>query len=324
MAKRFINQLVDGESLEDVFLLSDKQLRANRNAALYLQAELRDKTGVLTARMWNITEESTSGVKPGDFVRVRGKLQTYLGSLQMIVTHIALVAPETVNEEDFVRTSGVNVAALTERLREVLGGLASEDLRVLMACFLDDGPFFEMFTKVPAGTRAHHAYKGGLLEHVVNMLNVWLRIADLYPSVDRDLLSCGIFLHDAGKTRELSEEPGAPYTDEGQLLGHLVIAVEMLSDKVREAETRLGRPVSREVVLRLKHLVVSHHGLYEYGSPKLPMTPEAIALHHLDNLDAKVHEFSRDIADDPNATSHWTQFNSRLDRKLFKGIKSPS
>lgn len=320
MAKRFINQLVDGEALEDVFLLTDKQLRANRNAALYLLAELRDKTGAIQGRMWNVTEESTANVKPGDYVRVRGKVQTYLGGLQMILTHITPISPESVNPDDFVRSSGVDPVKLKGRLTEILTSLRTPDLRSLMQAFLADASLMEMFCKVPAGTKAHHAYRGGLLEHVVNMLEVGLRIGDLYPSVNVDLLCCGIFLHDIGKTRELAEEAGAPYTDEGQLIGHITIAVEMLNEKLAPAETILGRPVEREYVLRLKHMIVSHHGQYEFGSPKLPMTPEAIALHHIDNLDAKVHEFNRDITDDPNPQSNWTQFNPRLERKLFKGL----
>jgi 3'-5' exoribonuclease len=324
MAKRFINQLVDGEALEDVFLLTDKQLRANRNAALYLLVELRDKTGAIQSRMWNVTEESTGHVKPGDYVRVRGKVQTYLGGLQMIITHITPLPVESVNVDDFVRSSGIDGEKLRRRLTEILEGLANADARALMAAFLADDALMAMFCKVPAGTKAHHAYRGGLLEHVVNMLEAALRIVDLYPSVDRDTLCCGIFLHDLGKTRELAEEAGAPYTDEGQLIGHITIAVEMLNEKLAAAEAILGRPVSRELILRLKHMIVSHHGQYEFGSPKLPMTPEAVALHHLDNLDAKIHEFNRDIMDDPNPQSNWTQFNPRLDRKLFKGLKSPT
>ncbi len=324
MAKRFINQLVDGEALEDIFLLTDKQLRANRNAALYLLVELRDKTGAIQGRMWNVTEESTGHVKPGDYVRIRGKVQTYLGGLQMIITHITPLPVESVNVDDFVRSSGIDGEKLRRRLTEILEGLANADARALMAAFLADDALMAMFCKVPAGTKAHHAYRGGLLEHVVNMLEAALRIVDLYPAVDRDTLCCGIFLHDLGKTRELAEEAGAPYTDEGQLIGHITIAVEMLNEKLAAAEAILGRPVSRELILRLKHMIVSHHGQYEYGSPKLPMTPEAIALHHLDNLDAKIHEFNRDIMDDPNPQSNWTQFNPRLDRKLFKGLKSPT
>lgn len=131
----------------------------------------------------------------------------------------------------------------------------------------------------------------------------------------------GIFLHDLGKVRELSYDCGLGYTSEGQLLGHMSIAVEMLTEKIRECEARMGEPFSQETVLRLKHMILSHHGSYEFGSMKLPMTPEAIALHHIDNLDAKLHEFTRDIQNDPNSGSDWTR-HTRLDRKLYKGLRS--
>lgn len=320
-SRRYINLLADGDNIEEIYLLSDKQLRANRNAALYLLVELRDRTGVISARMWNVTEESAAQVNPGDFVHVRGKVQLYQGALQMIVSQIQSVPAERLDPADFVRQSDRDLGQLTGRLREIVQSIDEPPLRMLIECFLIDGPLMDAFTTAPAGMKAHHAYRGGLLEHVVNMLEIASRIADLLPGVDRSLLLAGIFLHDIGKTRELAFETGCSYTDEGQLLGHLVIAVEMLSQKIVEVEKLAGEPFPQELTLRLKHLILSHHGSYEFGSPKLPMTPEAIALHHIDNLDAKVHEFCRDIADDPNPQASFTPFNARLDRKLFKGIR---
>ena len=170
-----------------------------------------------------------------------------------------------------------------------------------------------------AGVRNHHAYLGGLLEHVVTLLDAADRIAPLYPELDRDLLMAGIFLHDVGKVRELSFGRVFSYTDEGQLIGHLIIGVEMLNEKAARVPDLTGEPFPTELLLRLKHMILSHHGTYEFGSPKLPMTPEAIALHHLDNFDAKVHSFTRDIREDRNQASAWTPFNQALQRRLFKG-----
>jgi 3'-5' exoribonuclease len=322
MPRRFISTLSDGETIEEVFLLAEKQLRANRNAALYLLVELRDKTGAISARMWNVTEESVAHVNPGDYVHVKGKVQLYQGALQMIVSHVQPIPAERLDPTDFVRQSQRDLGQLTARLREILQSVTDPHLRALMECFLIDEPFLTAFTTAPAGMKAHHAYQGGLLEHVVNMLEIGNRIADLLAGVDRSLLLAGIFLHDLGKVRELNFASGCTYTDEGQLIGHLVIAVEMVSEKIAQAEKLLGEPFPPETALRLKHLILSHHGTYEFGSPKLPMTPEAIAVHHIDNLDAKVHEFSRDIADDPNQQASFTPFNARLDRKLFKGLRA--
>ena len=154
---------------------------------------------------------------------------------------------------------------------------------------------------------------------MVALLNVADRIIDLYPEIDRDLLLTGIFLHDIGKVDELSYDRAFAYTDEGQLVGHLVMGVEMLRDKVERTAELTGEPFPTELLLRLKHMIVSHHGAYEFGSPKLPMTLEAVALHYLDNLDAKIHAFSREIRDDPSRDSSWTPFQQSLGRRLYKG-----
>lgn len=321
MPRRYINQLADGEVLEETYLLADKQLRANRNAALYLLIELRDKSGAISARMWNVTEEQVAHVKPGDIALIKGKVQLYQGALQVIVSHVHPVPTEGLDMAEYLRQSERDVGQLQTKLRQILLSIQNPHILALMECFLIDDQFMNAFSASPAGTKAHHAYRGGLLEHVVNMLDFADRIAPLYPSIDRDLLLAGVFCHDMGKVRELNFENGCTYTDEGQLLGHLVIAVEMLTEKIARASELTGEPFPPELVLRLKHLIVSHHGTYEFGSPKLPMTPEAVALHHIDNLDAKVHEFSRDIADDPNQQSSWTPYNARLERKLFKGLR---
>ena len=219
-------------------------------------------------------------------------------------------------------TSGQDGERLLARLREILLSIENASLRTLMECFLVDEPLMQALSQAPAGVKTHHAYHGGLLEHIVNVLETGYRIADLYPQIDRDLLLAGIFLHDLGKVREMSYETTFLYTDEGQLLGHLIIAIEMLSEKIVQASEMSGEPFPEETTLRLKHMIASHHGSYEFGSPKLPMTPEAVALHHLDNLDAKVHEFARAIEDDPNSQSHWTPYSQRLGRKLFKGTQN--
>jgi 3'-5' exoribonuclease len=319
MTRRCINQLTDGESVEEIYLLSDKQLRANRNASLYLLTNLRDRTGMINGLMWNMTETSVAHFNPGDFVKVRGKVQLFQGGLQMILTHIQPVSPEGIDATEFRATTGKNIEQMLARLNEILLAIDEPHLHRLMECFLADQELMRDFSMAPAGIKAHHAYHGGLLEHVLNILETADRIADLYPKVNFKLLKVGIFLHDLGKIREMSYATAFAYTDEGQLLGHLTIAIELLDAKIAEVVSATGEPFPKETILRLKHMILSHHGAYEFGSPKLPMTPEAIALHHLDNLDAKVHEFARSIQEDPNAGSSWTPFSPRLDRKLYKG-----
>jgi 3'-5' exoribonuclease len=322
MARRFVQQMGDGESVEEVYLVSDKQLRANRNGNLYLQLELRDRTGAISARLWNAGEHLFRSFESGDFLLVRGKVQLFQGALQMILSHIDRVENEKVDLADFLPHTEHDVSKLLDRLRGCLLRLNNPHLRALVECFLMDEGFVRDFCRAPAGIRNHHAYLGGLLEHVVTLLDAVDRVMPLYPRLDRDLLLAGVFLHDLGKVRELSYGRTFGYTNEGQLIGHLVIGVEMLNEKAARVPDLTGEPFPPELLLRLKHMILSHHGTYEFGSPRLPMTPEAIALHHLDNFDAKVHTFTREIREDANPGSAWTPFNPATQRRLFKGLAS--
>jgi 3'-5' exoribonuclease len=318
--RQFVQQMADGQSIDETYLAADKQLRANRNGNLYLQLDLHDRTGSIGARLWNAGEHLFRSFEAGDFLHVRGKVQLFQGALQMILSHVERVPPEKVDLADFLPHTEHDVSKLLERLRASLLRLDNHHLRALVECFLMDGPFMDGFCKAPAGIRNHHAYLGGLLEHVVTLLEAADRVVPLYPEVNRDLLLTGIFLHDIGKVRELSYGRVFSYSDEGQLVGHLVIGVEMLNEKAARVPDLTGEPFPAELLLRLKHMIVSHHGTYEFGSPKLPMTPEAIALHYLDNLDAKIHSFTREIRADRNQASAWTPFNQSLQRRLFKGM----
>lgn len=316
--RRFLQSLVDGDAVEEVYLVVDKQLRANRNGNLFIQVELRDRTGSMSGRLWNAGEPLFRSFEAGDFLLVKGKVQLFQGALQMILHHLGRVAPEKVDLAEFLPHTDKDVSKLYEKLRGHLRKLGNPHLRALAECFLMDEDFTRGLCKAPAGVRNHHAYIGGLLEHVVNMLDAADRLAPLYPELDRDLFVMGVFLHDIGKVRELSYDRAFAYTDEGQLVGHLVIGVEMIAEKVPQAMQLTGTAFPAELLLRLKHIVLSHHGTHEFGSPRLPMTPEAIAIHHLDNLDAKLHTFTRDIRED-TGTSAWTPFNQALQRRLFKG-----
>jgi 3'-5' exoribonuclease len=319
--RRFVKQLADGEAIEEVFLVTDKQLRANRNGNLYLQVDLADRSGTINARQWNAGEHVFKSFDVGDFLQIKGKVQLFQGALQVILSHIERVQPEKVGLDlgDFLAHTPHDIDDLLKRLRGSLLKLTNQHLRALVECFLMDAEFMSNFCRAPAGIKNHHAYLGGLLEHVVTLLDGAERLLPLYPHLDRDLLLMGIFLHDIGKVRELTYGRSFGYSDQGQLLGHLVIGVEILNETVARVPELTGEPFPTETLLRLKHMIVAHHGSYEFGSPKLPMTPEAIALHHLDNFDAKVHNFTRDIREDRNALSAWTPFNPQTQRKLFKG-----
>ncbi len=320
--RRFVSQLGDKENVSQIFLLSDKQLRPNRNGNLYLQADLSDRSGTIPARMWNASEQDYRGVDNGDFVHVEGATQLFQGNMQLIASSIRRADPGDVDEEDFLTLPGEAIDRLAHRLAEILRGVRRPNLRNLAECFLMDDAFMAKFTKAPAGVKNHHAYPGGLLDHVVGLLELVLRVGELYPQIDGEMLLLGAFLHDMGKIDELVYERDMAYSDAGQLLGHIILAISLLDEKIREAERLSGEPFPDETAIALKHMIASHHGQYEFGSPKLPMTLEAVALHHLDNLDAKIHSFHQLMRDDPNFDSPWTLYHANLGRKLYKGPAS--
>jgi 3'-5' exoribonuclease len=319
MRRRFVSELREQEVVNQVFRAAEKQLRPNRNGNLYLQMELSDSSGAVGARMWNACESLYRSFENGDYVLVEGTTQLFQGARQLIITRLTKVEPSEVNEDDFTPVASVDVDKHVVRMGEILRGISSPHLQNLAECFLMDEEFMRKLSRAPAGIKLHHAYIGGLLEHVVSLMEVVVRIAPCYPQLNRDLLLLGVLLHDASKVDELSYDREFSYSDEGQLVGHVVMGVSLLESKVREAERLSGEPIPRETVLRLKHLIVSHHGEYDYGSPKLPMTLEAVTLFCLDNLDAKIAAFTQQLRDDPNVDSPWTNFNTNLGRKLFKG-----
>lgn len=318
MSRRFINELGEHEAVKDIFLVGGKQLRQNRNGDLYLQMVLSDKTGTLNAMLWNANDHISNRFENGDFVTIDGKSQVHNGAMQIIVNRIDKAKPESVNEDDFIFISKEDIAQLTQELSTILRNIEDLNIRNLAECFLADEQFMKSFSRAPAAVKNHHAFHGGLMAHVVNLMKVAQSVAPHYPNVDTSLLVMGAFLHDIGKIDELHYERDLGYSDEGQLIGHLVMGVSMLERKIEEAEKLAGESFPRETALRLKHMIVSHHGRYDFGSPKVPMTPEAIALHLLDDLDAKINHFENILNDDANPGA-WTSYHPGLGRKLFRG-----
>ena len=316
--RRYVSQLAHNETISQVFLASDKQLRPNRNGNLYLQVDLSDRSGSVNARMWNASDNDYKAFDNGDYVHVEGATQLFQGNMQLIANRIRKARPDEIDEADFVTLQTEDVDKMRNRLTEILGGIKSPPLARLAQGFLADNVFMEKFCRAPAAMKNHHAYQGGLLDHVLSLMELALVVGPRYPQLDTEKLLIGVFLHDAAKVDELSYERDIAYTDEGQLLGHMVLGVTMLDDMVRKVVAKDGQPFPDRLLLELKHMIISHHGRYEYGSSKLPMTLEAVALHHLDNLDAKMASFTQLMTDCPNTDSNWTQYFNQIDRKLFK------
>lgn len=318
--RRFVRELGDGDEVDEIFLLSEKQLRTNRNGNLYLQVRLTDRSGTIVGMLWNASQEQADAIANGDYARVRGKAQVYNGGLQLILKSLAAVDPSRIESSDFARLGPAEIERLAQQLASRLRALRNCHLRNLAECFLSDENLMAQLKSAPAGVKNHHAYHGGLLEHTVSLLNVVQAITPHYPQLDPDLLAMGVLVHDLGKVEELCYEPELGYTDAGQLLGHLVLGIQLLDEKIRQAETLSGEPFPAELALHLKHFIVSHHGQYEFGSPKLPMSREAIALHLLDTLDARLHHIEQLIEEDVNTASAWTVYHPGLGRKIYKGL----
>lgn len=322
MSRHFVRDLTDGQAVDQSFLASEKQLRTNRNGNLYLQVRLSDKSGSLTSMLWNANQRHYDSFENGDFVRVKGTAQIYNGGMQVLTKEISKLPSGEVDEADFTTLSDSAVEGMIARVGELLRGMSNTHLTTLAECFLIDENFMQGLRNAPAGIKNHHAYKGGLLEHVLSLMEVVSLVAPRYPDIDPDKLLMGAFLHDIGKIRELTYDPDLGYSDQGQLLGHLVQGIGMLDEMIAQAQQQSGEEFPEDLANQLRHMIVSHHGKLEYGSPKLPMTLEAIALHHLDNLDAKLHSVKQLIEEDVNADSPWTVYHPSLGCKLYKGQSS--
>lgn len=318
MTRRTVASLSDGDTIDEVYLARDRQLRTNRNGNLYVQVELADRTGAIAARMWNAGQSVYGSFADGDLLRVQGKVQAYQGALQVIATALEKVAPGAHDPSDFVARSPTDPAESLKRIHGHIAAIGDFPLRALGEAFLSDQELVHRFLAAPAGVSAHHAYTGGLAEHVATMMDIAGLVAPLYPGLDRDLLVMGVLIHDIGKVEELAVAQGFSYTDAGQLIGHLAMGQEMLRDKITGVEKALGEPFPAETRLRLLHMLLSHHGTLEHGSPKVPMTPEAIALHEIDSMDSRMNMVLRHI-DENRAQGVWSPWHSPLQRRLYRG-----
>jgi len=314
MRRVFVSDLKSGQGVNEVFLVNRKEIRTARDGKMYVRADFCDRTGCITGNIWDATESLAKSFDNGDYVRVKGRVETYHNTLQLNIKTIEKVDDSSVIAGDFLPQTKNDIDEMFDELKDYVRSIKDKHLRALVESFLSDEEFCRKFKLVPAATQYHHAYLGGLLEHTLSVMRTAVRVMDCYPNLRKDLMLAGIFLHDIGKVREIAFDKSFHYTDEGQLLGHLVIGCSMVEEKARGIE---GFP--NELLMLLKHLILSHHGEFEYGSPKLPVTPEAIALHYLDNLDAKVHASQRAIDESLDEQSSWTEFNRIFQRRLYKG-----
>lgn len=313
-----ILQLTDAQQVEQSFRAADKQLRVNRQGGKYILLRLADRTGVIAGMMWNADERVFDSFSRGDYLFCRGRTQVHNGALQVIVSDLERMDPAEVNVTDFEQFDAQQSDLLMARLGELFGQLKNVHLRQLGQSFLNDPTFVSEFRVSPAAVSNHHAYPGGLLQHTVELMELASLVSSRYPQLDADLLVFGAFLHDLGKIEEMSTGGEASYTDRGQMIGHIVIGIQLLYDKINQTQQASGATFPAELRLHLEHMIVSHHGQLEFGSPRLPVTLEAVALHHLDNLDAKLAAYTNVIDTDVAADGNWTNYSPAIGRKLWK------
>ena len=320
MPHRFVAEMLPGQRVDDdIYLIRSKDLRTTTQGGLYIHAVLMDRTGQVPSRMWQATEEQFVGMPEGGFMRFKGRAENYKGNLQFIIEGMRPAEPGSFDIMDYLPTTTNDTEKMWARAKEILSGIKHPDLAALVKEFLADEPLIARFRKAPAASAKHHAYIGGLLEHTLGLLELGLRVIPMYPKLSLDLVLTGLFLHDIGKASELTFETSIGYTDQGQLIGHIVQATIWVSEKANALGKRTGKPFPEQLLWMLQHIILSHHGQYEFGSPKLPAIPEAVAIHYLDNLDAKINMFLAEIEGDRDPADLWTNYNSALGTKVFKG-----
>ncbi|HKL48939.1 MAG TPA: HD domain-containing protein [Desulfuromonadales bacterium] len=314
MKRIYVENISERDLVESPFLVRSKTTAMAKNGKPYLTLKLMDKTGEVEGRVWDRVDEFSSRFDKDDFIHVRAKASVYMGKMQLIVQDLRRVEDTEVEIGDFLPVSEQAVGDMIAQLRSMIESMENRHLKALMEAFLDDEQFLAMFSRAPAAKGMHHAYLGGLLEHSLAVASLAHDISGRYADIDRDLLITGALLHDVGKVAELCYDRGFDYTDAGKLLGHIVMGVEMVDDKIRSLP---DFPVQLKTLV--KHLLLSHHGQYDYGSPKRPKTLEAVVLNFVDDLDSKINGVSSHIAKEASNPEPWTSYHRLYDRYFFKG-----
>lgn len=312
-----INQLRAGDRCDQVFLVYSRELRQTKAGKYYLRAVLQDSSGQIDAVLWDASEPIAEDMPPEGFIQAQVRVDQYQGTLQMVIESFRPVETAAVELADFLQHTDKDVTKLFKSVLGHLRTIKDKTLLQLIKQFVADEQLMERFRSAPAAMGMHHAYVGGLLEHTENMLASASRLLENYPQLNADLLLTGIFLHDIGKTTELSYTTSIQYTDQGQLLGHLIQASLMLQEKAQLAANELGGEFPAETLNQLMHIILSHHGQYEFGSPVLPATAEAVMIHYLDNIDAKLNGLQQTLKTTLPGDGNWTSWQKMFERRMY-------
>ncbi len=313
MKSPYVNELEPNRVITTSFLVHSKEVRQKKTGEIYLSLMLGDRTGELDAKMWDNVQEVLDSFDRDDFVKVKGLIQIFHNRPQLTIHKLRRMDDSEVDFGDYFPASRRDPEEMWRELRGIVAGMQNPHLKGLVEAMLDDPEIALRFRRAPAAKQIHHAFLGGLIEHVLSLCGLARMTAAHYPHVDYDLLLTGVVLHDIGKIYELHYERGFSYSSEGQLLGHIQIAIRMVGDKLRNL------PQFPEGLRSLvEHMILSHHGQLEFGSPKLPEFPEALLLHYLDDMDSKMECMRALIENDRQVDGCFTSYHPALERVVLK------
>lgn len=309
----FIKDIKAGDKMTDIFLVTEKNLAFSQKGNPYLNLRLRDKTGEIDGRVWDNAVEVNGQFRKGDIIRAEARAVSYRDAIQLSIFECTVIDVGLINPADFSPSSRFGIDDMFSSLMDIVATIEQPYLKRLLEAIFSDRDTVRAFIHAPAAKGFHHAYIGGLLEHTLSVSRLLIHCAGHYENIDRDLMLTGGILHDIGKTSELSFDSVIEYTDEGRLVGHIVLGVELLDRKISSIEN-----FPEDLALKLRHIILSHHGVLEFGSPKRPKTLEALLVNFVDDLDAKVNAF-QEFINDSRDDSHWTPFHRLLERYIYKG-----
>ncbi len=316
MKSPYVSDLAPNQDISAIFLVQTKEVRQKRTGEPFLSLTLADKTGNIDAKMWDNVSAVAETFDRDDFVQVKGLVQVFQNRRQLTIHRLQFVSDKDVDLADFLPASRRDVQEMFTELHGIVMGMSNPYLKGLLAAFFADEDIARAYRVAPAAKSVHHAYIGGLIEHVLSMCKLAKMTAAHYEDIDSDLLLAGVLLHDIGKIRELSFERTFTYTTEGQLIGHIQIALRMIAEKIRAVP---GFPPKLRMLL--EHMILSHHGSLEFGSSKVPQFAEAMLLHQIDNMDSKMETFRNSVAMDDRVDGEWTGYISSLERSILKKNK---
>ena len=318
MKEFFLSECAHHENqvITSSFVVISKQVKPKKSGEPYLALTLGDRTGQLEAKMWDNVEDAIGAFEQDEFIKIKGLLNKYKNRFQITIHKLRRLGDSEVDFTDFLPKTTKDIGELWQSLAAFVASFRDPHLKALLEAFMADPEIAEAYRNAPAAKTLHHAYIGGLLDHVVSLCRSCDLICGNYPQINRDLLLTGAFLHDIGKIHELTYNRSFSYTTRGQLLGHMIIELEMLHAKLEQVP---GFP--DELKTLVEHMIISHHGQYDFGSPKLPMFPEALLLHYLDDLDSKMESMRAHFEREGFSEGPWTGYNASLGRSLLNSRK---